>query len=324
MRRRKFIICGAATAWPITARSQQPSKTTIGFLRSTSASDSGFLIAALRQGLKEAGYTAGENIAIEYRWGEGVRDRLPALATDLVNRNVSAIVAAGNEALIAARSSTAIIPIVFALGDDPVRLGFVTSLNRPGGNITGVTFETTDLAAKRMELVHELVPQADTIGYLMNPNSVGSDVESTEVQRAANDLGRRVLVVKIEEAAELARAFDDFARQHAGAVVVGSGAFFLGQRDQLAALAASHVVPAIYDQRGYVVAGGLMSYGASITDAYRQTGVYVGRILHGENPARLPIVQSAKIEFVVNLKIARTLGLTIPQSLLARADEVIE
>ena len=316
------MIGGALLARALPLRAQQSRGSVIGFLRSTSASDSTFLVAAFRQGLTEVGEIEG--LTIEYRWGEGEADRLPALATDLARRPVAAIVAAGNEALIAAKAATATIPIVFALGDDPVRLGFVSSLNRPEGNITGVTFETTELAAKRVELLRELKPGVDVIGYLMNPNSVGSDVELREVQRATHTLGLQFVVAKVSEEPALDDAFDTLAKARAGALFVGSGAFFLRLRDRLATLVSRYRVPAIYDQRGYVAAGGLMSYGASITDAYRQVGIYVGRIVKGENPTDLPVVQSAKIEFAINLKAAQALGLSVPPSLLARADEVIE
>jgi putative ABC transport system substrate-binding protein len=324
MRRRVFIaiIGGATLTGALPLRAQQSRGSVIGFLRSTSASDSTFLVAAFRQGLKEAGEIDG--LSIEYRWGEGASDRLPALATDLASRPVAAIAAAGNEALIAAKAATATIPIVFALGDDPVRLGFVSSLNRPEGNITGVTFETTELAAKRVELLRELKPGVAIIGYLMNPNSVGSDVELREVQRATHALGQQLVVAKVSGELALEDAFDTLAKARAGALLVGSGAFFLGQRDRLAALTARHALPAIYDQRGYIEAGGLLSYGASITDAYRQVGIYVGRILKGENPADLPVIQSSKIEFAINLKTAKALNLEISPVLIARADEVIE
>jgi putative ABC transport system substrate-binding protein len=326
MRRREFItlLSGAAVTWPLTARAQQSAIPIIGFLRSTTPADSAPLVAAFRQGLKETGHFEGQNVAIEYRWAEGQHDRLPELAADLVHRQVAAITAAGNEAVLVAKGATTTIPIVFALGDDPVTLGLVDSLNRPGGNITGVSFQTTDLVAKRLSLLRELIPKLGTIGYLMNPNSVGSELEMRKAQAAARSLTKEILVVQAGSEAEIDAAFEKLDQQRIGAVVVGSGAFFLGHRDRLAAAASRRAVPAIYDQRAYVAAGGLMCYGASIADTYRQVGIYVGRVLKGDKPADLPIMQPTKFELIINLKSARALGLEIPPTLLALADEVIE
>jgi putative ABC transport system substrate-binding protein len=325
MRRREFItVLGGAVAWPLAARAQQSALPMVGFLRSTTPADSAPLVAAFRQGLKEVGYVEGQNVAIEYRWAEGRHDRLSELAADLVRRQPVAIAAAGNEAVLATKAATATIPIVFALGDDPVALGLVNSINRPGGNITGVSFQTTDLIAKRLSLLRELIPRLDTIGYLMNPNNVGSELEMSKAQAAARSLKEDILVVQASSEAEIDRAFERLQQQHVGAVVVGSGAFFLGHRDRLGAVAALRAIPAIYDQRAYVVASGLMSYGTSITNIYRQVGIYVAHILKGSKPADLPIMQPTKFELILNLKSARALGLDIPPTLLGTADEVIE
>jgi putative ABC transport system substrate-binding protein len=325
MKRREFIAgLGSAAGWPLAARAQQATAPVIGFLRSTAANDSAYLLAAFHKGLGENDYVEGQNLKIEYRWGEDRHDRLPALAADLVRRQVTVIAAAGNEAVAAARAATATIPIVFALGDDPVKLGVVASFNRPGANITGISFATTDLDAKRVELLRELIPRGAKIFLLTNPRSPGSELEVREVQMAARSLREQIPVLSVRDEQDFESVFNTLVQEHAGALVLGSGAFFTGHRDRLTALAARHGIPAIYDSREYVVAGGLISYGASVTDAYRQVGAYVGRILKGARPMDLPVMLPTRTELVVNLKVAKTIGLNIPEIFLLRADEVIE
>jgi putative ABC transport system substrate-binding protein len=296
----------------------------IGFLRSTSAASSANLVASFRQGLKEEGFAEGQNLAVQYAFADGEPGKLAGLAVELVRQQPAAIVAGGNEALAAAKAATTVIPIVFALGDDPVRLGFVASLNHPNGNITGVSFETTDLVRKRVQFLRELLPRATKFGYLMNLNDTGREAEAKEVEAAAHSVGVQVLLSKAGSKAEIDAAFELFARDGAEALLVGSGAFFFERRELLSALAASHSIPAIYDLRNYVTAGGLVSYGPSIADAYRLVGIYVGRILRGAAPRDLPVMQPTKFELVVNLKAAKALGLDIPSSILIRADDVIE
>ena len=326
MRRREFITLfgGAGALWPRRASAQQPAMPVIGLLRSSSQAASTDLVVAFNLGLKETGYVEGQNVTIEYRWAEGQNDRLPALAAELVGRRVAVITAAGSEALVAIKAATATIPIVFATGDDPVRGGFVASLGRPGGNITGVTFISVDLLGKQLQLLRELNPRIATIGFLTNPNSPGSEAEIQDVQSAARVLGLQLVVLRTSRATDFDAAFENLVQQRVGGLLVAGGAFFVSRRDQLAALAARHAIPSIYAHREYVTAGGLMSYGTSFTNAYRQVGNLVGRILKGAKPADLAVEQPTKFELVLNAKTAKSLGLDIPSTLLARVDEVIE
>ena len=325
MNRREFItlIGGAAAAWPLAARAQQPALPVIGFLDAAAAGERPQVVAAFRQGLAEAGFVDGRNVAIEFRWADGQYDRLPELAADLVRRQVSVIATPGTGAAgLAAKAATTTVPIVFGVGSDPVKLGLVASLNRPGGNATGVNFLTTELVAKRMQLLREVVPAASRVALLVNPTDAVNESTRRDVEAAAG--GLRTLVLEATTVREIDAAFASLVREKADALFVAQGAFFSARRVQLAVLAARHNIPAAYAVRDYVVAGGLMSYGSDITDAFRQVGLYTGRILKGAKPAELPVVQSTKFEFAINLSTARAIGVTIPSSLLALADEVIE
>jgi putative tryptophan/tyrosine transport system substrate-binding protein len=326
MKRREFIklLGGAAAAWPIAAQAQQPAMPVIGFLNFASPDSYAPEVNAFRQGLKETGYVEGQNVTIEYRWANGHFDRLAALADDLVRRRVSVIAATSTPANLAAKASTTTIPIVFTTGGDPVRLGLVPSLSRPGGNVTGVAILTREVAPKRLELAHELVPTATVIGLLFNPTNPSTETVIRDLQAAAVALGLQLNVLYASTEAEIDDAFTTFRQMRAGALVIGSDAFFNSRMNQLAALAIRNSVIAIYAYHQFVAAGGLASYGASITDSYRLAGGYVSRILNGEKPADLPVQQATKVELIINLKTAKALGLAIPPGVLARADEVIE
>jgi putative tryptophan/tyrosine transport system substrate-binding protein len=326
MRRRKFIalLGGVAAAWPLAARAQQPAMPVIGFLSGTSPETA--RLRAFRQGLKDAGFIEGENVAVEYRWADDQNDRLPVLATELVQQRVAVIAAIGGiPSAVAAKAATTSIPIVFLVGVDPVRLGLVASLARPGGNLTGINLLNTELAAKRLELLRELVPGAIRIAVLVDPtNAPGTDSTLRDLGAAARAMALQIQVLNASTSLELDAAFATLVSERSDALCVGSTAFLFDRRVQLAQLAARHAVPAIYQDRHHAEVGGLMSYGASLGDAYRHVGVYTGRILKGAKPADLPVVQSTKFELVINAPTARMLGLTVPDKLLATADEVIE
>jgi len=322
MRRREFIklMGGAAVAWPVTAHAQQSAMPVIGFMNLSTARP--FMEAALRQGLSEAGYIEGQNVTTEYHWADGHADRLSGLAAELVRRGVSVIAATGTPAALAAKDATATIPIVFETAGDPVKLGLVASLNKPGRNITGVTQLSSELVSKRLGLLHDLIPAARIIGFLVNPTDPRTESQEVEMKEAAQALGLQIHVLNAGSGDEIDTALASLSELQA--LVVGTGDLFSRQSEHLAALVAQQGVPAIYQYREYAVAGGLISYGASLTDSYRQVGIYTGRVLKGEKPADLPVTRATRFELVINLKTAKALGLTIPPSLLQRADQVIE
>jgi putative ABC transport system substrate-binding protein len=326
LRRREFIFTlgGAVAAWPLAARAQQPAMPVIGFLNSASPRPYANNVAAFRQGLKEAGYADGHNVSVEYRWAEGQYDRLPEMAAELIRRQVSVIAATSTPAALTARKATTTIPIVFTTSSDPVHLGLVASLSRPGGNVTGVTQLNVEVAPKRVELLHELVPTATVIALLVNPTNPNVETVRGELQEAVRSRRLRSHVLHASNEREIDSAFASVAQLHADGLVIGSDVFFNTRVEQLGALAIRYALPAIYHNREFASAGGLMSYAGSIRDSYRLAGVYTGRILNGDKPADLPVQRSTKVDLIINLKAAKALGLTVPLSLLGRADEVIE
>ena len=326
MKRRDFItlVGGTAATWPLAAHAQQSAMPVIGFLNPTSPDAMTERLRAFRQGLKETGYVEGENVLVEYGWAEGQYDRLPAMAAELVRRRVAVIVAIPIPAAIAAKSATAKIPIVFYVGGDPVQLGLVASLNRPGGNATGVNYFVAELGSKQLELLHELLPTAVRVGLMVNPTNENVEGSTKDVTAAAATMGLQIDIVQASDSREIEAAFATLVRNRADALVIGADPFLTSRRLQLATLATRHAIPAVTGNREFVEAGGLMSYGTSLTEAYRQLGAYTGRILKGAKPNDLPVMQSIKFELVINLPTARALGIEIPPTLLARADEVIE
>jgi putative ABC transport system substrate-binding protein len=327
VRRRDFIkvVAGSAAAWPLAARAQQSAMPVVGFLGAPSAAPYARYVAAVYQGLKEVGYVEHENVAMEYRWADSQYERLPALAADLVSRRVAVIIPIGGApATVAAKAATSTIPIVFNLGADPVELGLVTNLSRPGGNITGIAMMIVEMETKRLELLHELVPASSSLAILLNPSNAQAQTQEREAQRAARVVGQQVLVLKARTVHEIEGAFAALVRERAGGLLVGGDTFFTSQAVLFVVLTAHHSIPTVYPVRSFVDAGGLMSYGSNLLDAYRQTGVYAGRVLKGEKPGDLPIARPTTFELIINLKIARALGIAIPTTLLGRADEVIE
>jgi putative ABC transport system substrate-binding protein len=327
MKRREFItlLGGAAAAWPLAARAQQTAMPVIGFLNGTSLQGYGRFLLAFRKGLGEAGYTEGRNVRIEYRWAEGNYDLLTALAADLVRGRVDVIAATSTPANVVAKAATTTIPIVFTTSSDPVKLGLVASLSHPGGNVTGAVTLNVEAAPKRLELLNDMVTTTGILGALINPDRSGAaDDQLRALQEAAHALGQEIRVFRAETESDIDATFTQLAEQRAKALFVTTDAFFFSQRDRLIRLADRHAIPTIFDRREFVEAGGLMSYGGSVTDIYHLAGIYTGRILKGEKPANLPVQQSTKLELMINLKTAKALGITVPPTLLARADEVIE
>jgi putative ABC transport system substrate-binding protein len=326
LQRREFItLLGTAVAWPLAARAQQPSTPVIGFLNAAPAQGYKRQVAAFQKGLAEAGYVAGRNVTIEYRWGDGHSDRMPALAAELVRLRPAVIAATGTAAALAAKAATSTIPIVFETGFDPVRSGLVTSLNRPGGNVTGATQTNIDVTSKRLELLHEVLPNAKLIGVLVNPTDpVIAEATVTETQAAARTFGVELHVLNAGSSADFNGAFESLAQRRIGGLVIAGGALFVAHSEQLAAMAARYAVAAAFQGREFAAAGGLMAYGSDFADAYRLTGIYVGRVLKGDKPGDLPVQQATKIELFINLKTAKALGITVALPLLGRADDVIE
>jgi putative tryptophan/tyrosine transport system substrate-binding protein len=326
MKRREFIslVGGAAVAWPLAAWAQQPAMPVIGFMNGTSPQGYGHFVAAFRQGLVETGYIEGQNVAIEYRWAEGQYERLQALAADLIHRRVAVIVATSTPANVVAKKATTEIPIVFTTSSDPVEIGLVASLDRPGGNVTGAVTLNVEVVSKRLELLHELVPAASVVAVLVNPTNPNAKTQSGALQAAARTIGLQIETVNATTESEIDAAFAQVAERRTGALLVDTDAFLFSRRAQLVGLAKRYAIPTIFDRREYAEAGGLVSYGGSVEDVYRLAGIYTGRILKGEKPADLPVIQSTKLQLIVNLKTANALGMTVPPSLLARADEVIE
>jgi len=322
--RREFIVGGAAAAWPVMARAQQPKMPVVGFLNGGSPEGYAPMVEAVRQGLKEAGYVEGQNFAIEFGWAEGKYERLKALASDMIRRQVDVIAATSTPAALATKALTSTIPIVFTTGADPVELGLVASLNRPGGNVTGVSFLVNELTSKQFEMLHKLLPKASLFGFLVNPDVAFAKSQIKDAEGAARSLGHRLLVLTAKTEREIDAAFNTLVQRKADGLVTISEPFLNSRRDQVVELAARHSLPALYPVRDYVAAGGLVSYGTSIVGAYHEVGVYTGRILKGEKPADLPVVRPTKLELVINLKTAKALGLDVPISLLARTDEVLE
>jgi len=326
MRRREFItlVGGAAAIWPLVTKAQQPSGPVIGFMNAGSSKGLGRLAVAFRQGLSESGFVENQNITIEYRWAEGHIEQLPAMAADLVRRHVSIIAATGTQAALAAKAATTTIPIVFETAGDPIALGLVGSLNRPSRNVTGITQLSSELVAKRLGLLHDLVPHATTVGFLVNPTDPRFVSQTKDIQEAAKRFGVQIQVVNASTDAEIESAFAELGQLRVGALVVGTGEFFNSRPEKIVGLADRQHIPAMYQYRGFAEAGGLISYGPHITDAYRQAGIYTSMILKGEKLGDLPVVQATKFEMVINRKAAKTLGLTIPSGVLSIADEVIE
>ena len=325
MRRREFItLIGGAATWPLAARAQQPTLPVIGFLNSTSPEGYAPYVAAFRQGLKETGYIEGQNAMIEYRWAEGHYDRLPAMAADLVSRKVAVLAATSTPAALAAKATTSTIPIVFTTGNDPIKVGLVASLNRPEGNLTGVSSILTELGSKRLALLRELVPRMTVVGFLTNPNFQDAEGQLSDMEAAARALALQLVVLRASTEREIDAAFAAVTQRGGGALIVATDPFFLAVRDHIIALAVRHAIPVMYPVRGYAGAGGLMSYGTDFKDSYRQAGLYTGRIAKGEKPGDLQVQRSVKFEFVINLNAAKTLGLSVPNSMHLLADEMIE